>query len=201
MSLSKRTLSALLISSLCVAAVGLSGCGFRPLHGQFANDPAATADLAAVEVKPIPNRVGQLMRTALQRRLNPVRGVSPLYALSVGLTESTAKLAIEQNAFATRANLTLIATFSVTRNQDGADLFHGQSTAVASYNILSSQYATLAAQTNARECAIDTLANDMRTRLAIYFTSAAAQSAGPAVGQSSVVRPSDFPSDRSSGGL
>lgn len=182
MSFSKRAFSAVLICTLSVATIALSGCGFRPLHGQFADDPTANAGLAGIEVKPIPNRTGQLMRTALQRRLNPVRGVAPLYALNINLRESTAKLAIEQNAFATRANLTLVAEFSVSRIQDGAGIFQSQSKAVASYNILSSQYATLAAETNARERAIDTLANDIRTRLAIYFSSPQAQSSAASGG-------------------
>jgi hypothetical protein len=50
---------------------------------------------------------------------------------------------------------------------------------VASYNILTSDYATLAAQTDARKRATDALAEDISRRLAIYFAGPGANAASP----------------------
>lgn len=161
------------IGVLFSMAILLSGCGFRPLHGQYSagENPGASATLSTVYVEPIPDRSGQMMRTALERRLSPNgQSSAQQYRLSVTLSESISKLAVEQNAFATRANLTLTASYSLVRVQDGFQYPSSYSTAVSSYNILSSNYATRAAELNARERAIETLASDLRTRIAITLS-------------------------------
>ena len=174
MSSSNRRTSAIAVIALLAMSVVLGACGFRPLYGQggpnASTGPGSSAELTAVEVKPIADRAGQMMRTALQRRLG-LKGVAPAqYQLSVSLKEGIAKLAVEQNAFATRANLSLTATYQLVRIHDGRQLASGKPRAVASYNILDSDYATLVAEADARERAIETLANDIHARLAIYFS-------------------------------
>lgn len=175
MSSSNRTTRIMTAAALLGVTLVLGACGFRPL---YAHNPAGGAGgqqsvtaLAAVKVNVIAEREGQMMRTALQRRL-AVRpsGAPARYTLSVKLKEAVRKLAVERNSFATRANLMLTATYSLTRISDGRQLTNGHPRSVASYNILSSQYATLAAQTDARARAIDALADDIHARLASHFT-------------------------------
>lgn len=178
MSLSNRP-APVRISILFCVAVMLSSCGFRPLHGQYSagENPGATATLSTVYIKPIQDRSGQMMRTALERRLSPNgQQAAQQYRLSITLTESLSQLAVEQNAFATRANLILTANYSLERAQDNFQFPSGASTAVASYNILASKYATRSAEQNARERAIETLANDLRTRIAILLSAPVASS-------------------------
>jgi len=150
----------------------LSACGYRPLYGQYSSggqSVSAAAALAAIDVKPMRDRTGQLMRTALQRRLNQRGSVEALYDLHVTVTETVVELAVEQNSFATRANLTLTATYQLVRSSDDLLLTNGKQRAVASYNIITSDFATLAAQADARERAIDMLSDDIQSRLGIYF--------------------------------
>lgn len=161
--------SALLKVFVLGAALALAACGYRPLYGQVASDPAVTRHMEAITVQPIPERSGQLMRTALKRRLHPKGQPQSLYKLDVTLTERTQNLAEERSGFVTRANLMLTATYTLSRVQDGAMLTNGRSQMVASYNILDSDYATLSAEDDARERAIDSVADDIRTRLAIWF--------------------------------
>ena len=179
MSLSNRRYPILAVALLVFVGLSLSACGFRPLYGQPATsgDQAVTSQLAAVHVDRIRDRVGQMMRTALQRRLNITHGTPALYKLTVTLKESVGKLAIEKNAFATRANLSLAATYQLVRIKDKQVIASGEPRFVASYNILSSEYATLAGQSDARERAVLSLAEDIRGRLAIYFTGPGATSA------------------------
>lgn len=165
-----------LVLALALSLV-VSACGFAPLYGQGGKTPETQARMAAVAVKPIPNRSGQMMRTELQRRLAPKASPSPLYALSVSLSESTAQMAVERNSFATRANLTLSAQYHLVRTADGVQLADGDVRAVASYNILSSEYATLVAEDDARKRAITAVAADIQTRLAVYFAGAGAKGA------------------------
>lgn len=168
LSFNRRPFSLAVIMLLGVS-IALGACGYRPLYGPQSANPQTTATLAQVEIKPINDRAGQMMRTALQRRLSP-RGQTPAqYYLQVSLKESISKLAVERDSFATRANLSMSARYQLVRIADGLRLTKGQPRSVASYNILTSNYATLSAEADARNRAIEALADDIQSRLAIYF--------------------------------
>jgi len=183
MSSSKQHLRLLAAVALIGAAAALGACGYRPLYATSgagdASGVAAVQSLESIHVDPIPNREGQMMRTALERRLAVRPGAETRYTLSVTLSESVSTFAVERDAFATRANLELTAVYELKDNQSGKTMTQGQTRAVASYNFLNSEYATFAARQDARKRAIDTLADDIRTRLASYF-GGAGPSAAPA---------------------
>ena len=71
---------------------------------------------------------------------------------------------------ATRANLTVFAKFSLLDARSNKPLMTGTSRSTNSYNILSSQFATLHSEADARRRALRELADDIRLRLGIYFT-------------------------------
>ena len=100
--------------ALLVAALTLAGCGFRPLYGEQANSPATTQYMAAVEIAPIPERIGQELQNHLRVRLNP-RGApaNTRYRLQTRLNEIRTDLAIRDDASATLANLQLIANYTL----------------------------------------------------------------------------------------
>lgn len=162
------TLAALLIAGLLLGA-----CGYKPLYGQNTGapgTPSAQRHLESISVKPIPDRVGQMMRTALMRGLNPrTKRSVHAYDISITLDETLATLAVEQSAFATRANLTLTANYVLTRRADRLNLTSGSVKSVSSYNILASEFATKAAKDDSRSRAIQDVSETLRTRLAIYF--------------------------------
>lgn len=167
---SARPFKTVLTGAALCAALALSACGFRPLHGSHSSNPQAQSHLSAIAVSPIQERVGQQMRTALEQKLDRSGGsMTKSYDLSVTIAESISQLAIERDAFATRANLRLTATYNLVRIADGLSLNSGDLKTVASYNILSSDFATLRAEQNARQNAVQNLAADLYTRLATYF--------------------------------
>lgn len=156
--------------ALIMSTVVLSACGYRPLYGTSSVTPEVERHLASIQVKPIANRPGQMMRIALKQRLAPKsNGSKDVYQLTVTLNESLSTLAVEESAFATRANLSLSAHYTLIQLADNAQLLDGTAKTVASYNILSSDFATIAAKDDARERAILELADTLRTRMAIYF--------------------------------
>jgi len=155
---------------LIFSLFGLNACGFSPLYAQNSTQPYMQSALASISVSYIPDRVGQIMRNELQQRLSPKSSnVAPVYTLSVSLTESMTSLAIDQTQFATRSNLHLISAYQLTRISDHASIISGTLETVASYNILSSDFANLAAQANARKLAIIDLARSLRSRIAVHF--------------------------------
>lgn len=156
--------------ALLVTALTLAGCGFRPLYGERANTPATTQYMAAVEIAPIPERIGQELQNHLRVRLNP-RGApgNTRYRLNTRLNEIRTDLAIRDDASATLANLQLIANYTLHDAVTNEVLYKGQSRATASYNLVRSQFANLVAEDDARSRAVEAISDDMRVRLGIYF--------------------------------
>ena len=139
----------------------LGACGFRSLYGTDATADAP-GELATIKVNPIADRLGQQLRNNLLDLLNPRgRPANPRYFLTVRLDQSTQRLAIEKDAFATRANLRLLAKFSLQDPDKGL--------VVSSYNLLASEFATLMAEKDAKARAAREIAHDIRTRLAAFF--------------------------------
>lgn len=153
------------------AALLLAGCGFTPVYGERGELPrGAQTQLANVQVTPIEERVGQMLRNVLLDQMNPGgMPAKPLYRLSVNLVERTQELSVQKTQFATRANLDLQATYVLTRAADGKRVYSGNSTMTASYDIVDQPYATLAAEADARARAVRELGEDITQRVAAYF--------------------------------
>ena len=157
--------------TICVLTglLALSACGFRPLHSQT-NGINVSADLASIEVKSIADRSGQILRNHMRTRLAP-RGLAPNshYTLSTTLSESIQHLAIKKNAFADRANLRLIAQYTLVRKSDNLTVLSSQYTVVTSYNITNNDYTTQVAQQDARQRALKEIADSMHTQLSVFI--------------------------------
>jgi LPS-assembly lipoprotein len=152
----------LLITILAV----LSGCGFSPVY----SGATVKRELAMVSIRPIKDRIGQLLRNHLIDIINPAgRPVNPEYSLSIDLRESKQALAVQKTEIATRANLSFTARFGLTRRGQAKTVLSGQSSSVTSYNILTSEFATLVAERNARDRAVRELSITIANQLAIFL--------------------------------
>jgi LPS-assembly lipoprotein len=158
--------------SIVLLALMLAGCGYRPLYGERGPDNASVVDeLALVRIESIPDRIGQQMYNMLRERLNPYgKPGDPKYVLSVTLRETRERLFLEKDETATRANLTLRANFVLRRVSDGEIVAEGLSRAVSSYDILSSQFASVVSEEDARVRGARTVSDDIRTRLALALS-------------------------------
>ena len=161
-------------TSLVIAVLLLTGaCGFRPLYAPSANGDVVKG-LANIQIVTIKDRVGQNLHNQLLDLLNPTgRPARPDYVLRIKLRESKERLAVRKNAFATRANLRINAQFRLTAVKKGVEdmdtVFTGKSVGISSYNILNSSFATVMAEKNARRLAVRGIAQDIRTRLAVFI--------------------------------
>ena len=152
-------------------ALWLGGCGFQSLYGE-SGARSVDGNLAAIKIGLISDRVGQQLYNELRDGLNPTgQSARPLYVLQVELAESIEELAIRKDETATRANLSLHAEFKLLAAHDGAVLVSGQSRSTTSYNILSSEFATLSALADAQRRGVRVLGSDIKTRLGLYFGS------------------------------
>ena len=161
-----------------LVALLVGACGFRPLYGRHgAGIVPAEQYLARIEIRQIENRIGQQLRNNLLSRLNPKGSPDrPLYSLSITISESVSSLGIKKSAVVTRGNFRVSAEYTMVKlhlNEEVADekeaLASGSVLATSSYDIPQAQYAVLAALKDARARAVKELADDIRTRLAVYF--------------------------------
>jgi LPS-assembly lipoprotein len=128
--------------------------------------------MAAIRISPLPDRTGQQMHNLLRDRLNPIgQPREPIYSLQLRLSESRRELGIRKDETATRANLNLSVQFSLNSTQTGGVLYRGSVNSTSSFNILTSPFATGFSEADARARALRELADGIRTRLGIYFSS------------------------------
>lgn len=156
--------------ALLVCGLGLPACGFRPLHAPRGGR-GGVADLAFVKVESIADRSGQLVRNELLELLNPHGlAVRQVYLLRVLLEETREGLAFQKDDTVTRRNLSLSGEFILRDLRVDTAVLEGRTRAVAAYNVVQSDYANLIAEKDARTRAASNVAQDIATRVAIYFT-------------------------------
>ena len=178
-SIPRRPHRCYLFPALGVLAILISSCGFRPLYKTGGgSDPAV---LATVDVAKIKDRAGQKLRNLLMAGLSPRgRAARAEYKLTVTLTESKVELAIRKDETATRANLTINAQFTlVALNNPQFGTFSGSALSTNSYNILTSDFATLSAENDARNRALRSLSEEIRLRVAAALRSQKPSTAAP----------------------
>jgi LPS-assembly lipoprotein len=152
---------------LVVMALGPAGCGFRPLYGTPSGAASAAAvDLASIRLDPIKDRIGQQLRNSLLQRLSP-RGEAAdyTYVLKVVLNESIGNLGFRKDTFATVANLSLSAQIQLIGN--GTSILVDSVTTTVYFDHLGPRYASVAAERDAEERALNQMADDIRNRIAV----------------------------------
>ena len=158
-------------------ALALSGCGFRPLYMAEGGRAGPAAALAAVYVPVIPERNGQLLRQALQQRMNTAgSGAAKQYELIASEGIAAEGISIQTDSSATRVRLTGSSAWTLRLlNPDHTVLATGTSRVLDGYNVLNQQYfaADLEAETAYRRIA-ETLADQIVTRVAVALRRRAA---------------------------
>lgn len=155
---------------LCLLA--LAGCGFRPLYGKNSYDPGVTDKLATIEVAPLPDRQGQLLRNALLTDLNPYgEPIHPRYRLVVSLTITENQQALRTDDTATRD----IVNYSISYwlYEDKTRVAVGAFSQMFSFDFLEQHYANISAADDIHKRAAQSVADEIRNRLAAYFGKAA----------------------------
>lgn len=160
--------------ALLGSIVLLSGCGFRPLYAPDAMGGAgpATQGLAAVYVPVIPERSGQLLRQALQQRLDGTgSGTAKRFELVATFIVLPESVGIQQDNSATRSRLIgsgqwLLRDLSPERTV----VAQGSSRVLDGFNIANQQFfaADLDQEAAIRRIA-GTLADQIVVQVAAYF--------------------------------
>lgn len=160
--------------SLCLTVL-LSACGLRPLYGG-AESPARQT-LGAIEVGGIPGRAGYLMRGALAQRLGAAGAGTSRYRLEVTLDDNIEGFGVRADNAVTRERRTLRARFQLILADRGTVLLDATAGSDAGIDVVSSEFATIAAEDSALERLTEQVADQIVARIALYATRRAEQRA------------------------
>ena len=152
-----------------VLLLALSGCALRPVYGGGASGPVARS-LSAISVAPIPYRAGWLMRTALVDRLGG-ENKRAAYRLEVDLDDAITGFGIRGDRSVTRERRTLRARYRLVDQSTGLVVLDATAGSDAGIDVVSSPYATVAAEQTALERLSKVVADQIVARLALYATS------------------------------
>jgi LPS-assembly lipoprotein len=153
--------------SLVLGLLLLTGCGLRPLYAG-GSDGAVASTLSAVSVAPIAGQSGWLMRNKLVDRLGESGTGSPQYRLDVTLDDNITSFGIRGDRAATRERRTLRARYQLVSLATGTVVLDATAGSDAGIDIVSSEYATVAAEQTALEELSDTVADQIVARLGLY---------------------------------
>ena len=169
----------LLLSSIG-ALLALSGCGWEPLYADRETAPA-DAELRAIKMAPIAERIGQRLAWALRAALNP-DGVPtpPRYLLRTTLTVARVDLGIQSLGLGTRGRLDVVAAYALYDLKTSVQLMAASDHVAQSFDILANMYSNLVAEEDARRRAVEELSRDMMLRLSLFLQHRAAPKAPPA---------------------
>ena len=160
--------------------LGAGGCGFHPLYGPTASGANLSDVMKAVDVATIPSRPGQRLRNELIfGTTGGNAALPPIYRLDVALRELTRNTLVTSQGLPTGQVVQLDAEFRLVRIKDNETVFKGYSTSEASYNLAGvtglagTSYGDTRAAIDAENRAARSLADTMKTRLAMYLSKAA----------------------------
>jgi len=153
-----------LASLACVLT--LTGCGLQPMYAGGGNGVVARG-LGAIEVPAIEGQSGWLVRNALVDRLGASVGGAARYRLDVRLDDRLEGLGVLSDDTIGRERRTLRARYQLVDLTSGSVLVDATAGSDAGIDVVSSEYATIAAEQTALENLAREVASQITTRLAL----------------------------------
>ena len=152
------------IALLAALVLSLSGCGLRPLYGGGAGSPVVQT-LRSVQVAGIPGQSGWLMRNKLIARLGEAGSGSARYRLDVALDDKITSFGLRSDRAATQERRSLRARYQLVDLSTGRIVVDATAGSDAGIDVVSSEYATVAAEQTAAERLSEVVADQIVTRL------------------------------------
>lgn len=150
-----------------LGALALAGCGLQPMYAGGGN-AAVAQGLAGVQVSAIEGRAGWLVRNALVDQLG-ASGDSgaPRYRLDIRLDDRLESFALLSDDTVGRERRTLRARYQLVDTGSGKIVLDATAGSDAGIDVVSSDYATIAAEQTALENMAKDVANRIVTNVAL----------------------------------
>lgn len=145
----------------------LSACGFKPVYEASGSTETLMASLSAVEIAPVPDRLGQIFTNHLIDRIGG--GASPTHRLVVTLKETTRGFGVRSDASVAQEELNVTATMRLV-DMDGETVVEESIRARSAYDVVLSDFANVQQREDtARRLVLD-IATRIERRLVLYFS-------------------------------
>lgn len=152
--------------ALLLLAFALAACGLKPMYAGGGSGTVAQG-LAGIEVPPIEGKAGWLVRNALVDRFGAGGTGSARYRLDVRLDDKLEGLGLLSDDTIGRERRTLRARYQLVDVASGAIVVDATAGSDAGIDVVSSEYATIAAEQTALENLAKDVADRIVTRLAL----------------------------------
>ena len=152
---------------LFFASLLLSACGLKPLYSG-GSQGQVSALLGSVTVDPIEGKNGWLMRNALNDRLGAAAEGSTRYRLAIKLDDQIEGFGVRADDTVTRERRTLRARYQLVDLESGKTVLDATADSDAGIDVVSSEYATIAAENTALENLTQKVAEQIVTRISLF---------------------------------
>jgi LPS-assembly lipoprotein len=153
--------------ALVAVALFVSGCQLRPLYAGGSGGQVATT-LSSVTVAPIEGQVGWLVFNKLKERLAATGSAEAKYRLEIELDDDIVGLGIRGDRAVTRERRSLRARYQLVDMSNGSVVLDATAGSDAGIDVVSSEYATVAAEQTAAERLSEAVADQIVARLSLY---------------------------------
>jgi LPS-assembly lipoprotein len=161
------------LALLVLAGFAVTGCQLQPLYAGGSTGRVATT-LSSVTVAPIEGQVGWLVFNKLKDRLAASGAGETRYRLNVELDDDIVGLGIRGDRAVTRERRSLRARYQLVDTSTGAVVLDATAGSDAGIDVVSSEYATVAAEQTAAERLSEAVADQIVARLSVYASRAPA---------------------------
>jgi LPS-assembly lipoprotein len=157
----------MLVPLVLAASLPLAGCGLQPLYSGGSHGVVA-GTLSAIEVGPIAGQSGWLMRNALIDRLGASGKSAPRFRLEVELDDQITGYGVRTDNSVTRERRALRARYRLVATDKGTVLLDATAGSDAGIDVVTSEYAVIAAEQTALERLAGEVAQQIVARVALY---------------------------------
>ena len=151
---------------IALACFALTACGLSPMYAGGTSSASAQG-IAGVDIPAIQGRGGWLVKNALEARLGVAGQASPQYRLDVRLDDQLEALGVLNDDTISRERRILRARYQLVELATGAVLLDATAGSDAGIDVVSSEYATIAAEQKALENLAVEVADRMATQIAL----------------------------------
>ena len=153
--------------AMTLALLALGGCGLRPLYSGGSGGAVAQT-LGSVTIASIDGQSGWLMRNKLVERLGEGGSGTATYRLDVTLDDNLTSFGVRGNQAATQERRTLRARYQLVDLRNGTVVLDSTAGSDAGIDIVSSEFATVAAEQTALENLTGIVADQITARVALF---------------------------------
>jgi LPS-assembly lipoprotein len=172
-----RSPALMLLALAAMAGFGLAGCGLQPLYGSgstTASGAGLSETMAAVDVNPIPGRVGQKVRNELIfSNTGGAYAPTPRYNLKIAIRERVINQLVRITGDATGQIYQLEANYTLIDLSTNKVIHQGTAISRAPYSRYQEIFANVRARYDAENRAARTVADSIKTQLAAFLAQSA----------------------------